>query len=151
MNGTPDRVLDDLDQRALVPPSGLREFRSRRSSEEVQLALEAGGIRCFLLDLRGVSDKAGLLEVWAASVGAPDRVGWNWDAIDEAIRDVSWARAERYVVIVTGGGAGASADPRAWDTALDILRTAVAEWDSRGIPLLVLVRGVPLVDHQERR
>ncbi len=146
MNGTSAQTRDLLDPSGLEPPSGLREFRSRRSSREVQRALEAQGIRCFVVDLRGVSDKAVLLETWASSIGAPEWVGRNWDAIEEAMRDLSWARAERYVVIVTGGGALASADPRVWRTALDILRSAVAEWDSRGMPLLVLVRGVPLPD-----
>jgi len=132
------------DLRSLEPPSGLCELRSRLSSEELRRSLEAQGVRCFVLDLRGVPDKAALLEAWAESVDAPDWVGRNWDALDEVMRDLSWARAERYVVIVTGAGELASADPKAWQTALDILRTAVEEWRTRGIPMLVLVRGVRL-------
>lgn len=139
-----DALFDGFHERALQPPSGLREFRSRRSSVGIQRSLEAQGIRCFLLDLRGVMDRAGLLEAWAASVGAPEWVGRNWDAMDEAMRDLSWARAERYVMIVTGASALASAEPNTWHTALDILRTSVVEWESRGIPMLVLVRGVRL-------
>ncbi len=137
---------EGFDPVVLEPPSGLREFRSHLTSADICQRLEARGIGCFVLDLRGVSDKAGLLDTWAESVEAPEWVGRNWDAMDEAMRDLSWARAERYVVIVTGGGALASAAPRVWRTALDILRSAVAEWDSRGMPLLVLVRGVPLPD-----
>lgn len=131
------------DLRSLEPPSGLCELRSRVSSEELRRSLEAQGVRCFVLDLRGVPDKAALLEAWAESVDAPDWVGRNWDALEEAMRDLSWARAERYVVIVTGAAQLASADPKSWRTALDILRSAVAEWGSRGIPMLVLVRGMP--------
>lgn len=137
-------MTDGPDVRDLRPSSGLREFRSRRASAEIRRSLEVQGVCSFLLDLRGVSDKAGLLESWAASIGAPDWVGRNWDAMDEAMRDLSWARAERYAVILTGAGELASADPKGWQTALDILRTAAVEWESRGIPMLVLVRGMSL-------
>ena len=137
-------VADASEVLALDPPAGLREFRSRRASEEICRSIEAQGIRCLLLDLRGVSDKAGLLAAWAESIGAPGWVGRNWDAMDEAMRDLGWARAERYVLIVTGAGELASTDATAWQTALDILRMAVNEWQTRGIPMLVLVRGVRL-------
>ncbi len=137
-------VADASEVLALDPPAGLREFRSRRASEEICRSIEAQGIRCLLLDLRGVSDKAGLLAAWAESIGAPGWVGRNWDAMDEAMRDLGWARAERYVVIVTGAGELASTDAKAWQTARVILRMAVNEWQTRGIPMLVLVRGVRL-------
>lgn len=137
-------MSDRFDSTTPEPPSGLYEFCSRVSSEELRRSLEAQGVRCFVLDLRGVPDKAALLEAWAESVDAPDWVGRNWDALEEAMRDLSWARAERYVVIVTGAAELASGDPKSWRTALDILRSAVAEWVSRGIPMLVLVRGVRL-------
>lgn len=135
---------DHADLRALDAPAGLLEFRSRLSSEELRRSLDAQGVRCFVLDLRGVSHKAMLLEAWVRSIGAPEWVGRNWDALDEAMRDLSWARAERYVVIVTGGGELASADPKSWRTALDILRTTIAEWQTRGVSMLVLVRGIRL-------
>lgn len=137
-------VADASEVLALDPPAGLREFRSRRASEEICRSIEAQGIRCLLLDLRGVSDKAGLLAAWAESIGAPGWVGRNWDAMDEAMRDLGWARAERYVVIVTGAGELASTDAKAWQTARDILRMAVNEWQTRGIPMLVLIRGIRL-------
>jgi hypothetical protein len=70
--------------------------------------------------------------------------------MDEAVRDLSWARAERYVVIVTGGGELASAEPKSWHMTLDILRTGVAEWETRGVPMLVLVRGVRLSSDEVR-
>ena len=135
---------EGFDLAVLEPPSGLREFRSHLTSADICQRLEARGIGCFVLDLRGVSDKAGLLDTWAESIRAPEWAGRNWDAMDEVMRDLSWARTDRYVFIVTGAGALASADPKSWRTALDILRGAVTEWDSRGVPMLVLVRGVRL-------
>ncbi len=131
-----------LEVNVLEPPSGLREFHSPRASDDIRAALEGQGVRSFVLDLRGVSDKATLLEAWAESIGAPESVGRNWDAIDEAMRDLSWARAERYVVILTGAGELAAAEPKSWRTALDIFATAIEEWETRDVPMLVLVRGV---------
>jgi len=150
MNRTPDHTTDLRDRPGLEQPSGLREFRSRLSSDELKRSLDEQGIRCFVLDLRGVSGKAALLEAWGESVEVPQWVGRNWDAMDEAVRDLSWARAERYVVIVTGGGELASVEPKSWQMTLDILRTGVAEWETRGVPMLVLVRGVRLSSDEVR-
>jgi len=150
MNRTPDHTTDLRDQRGLEPPFGLREFRSRLSSDELKRSLDEQGIRCFVLDLRGVSGKAALLEAWGESVEVPQWVGRNWDALDEAVRDLSWARAERYVVIVTGGGELASVEAKSWQMTLDILRTGVAEWETRGVPMLILVRGVRLSSDEVR-
>lgn len=121
--------------------SGLHRFTSRRSSAALAASLQNAGTRTFVLDLKGVRDKPGLLRAWREAIDAPRWTGSNWDAIEEGMRDLSWARARRYAVIVTGARGLARADPAAWATALDLLRHTAAEWDSRGVPMIVLVRG----------
>lgn len=39
---------------------------------------------------RGVKSKRALLAIYAQSLRLPDYFGWNWDALEEALRDLSW-------------------------------------------------------------
>jgi hypothetical protein len=126
-----------------IPRSGVHRFRSRRSSRSLCRALERQGIRCFLVDLHGVSDKRGLLAATASALGARGSASRNWDALEEALRDLAWARAGRYAIVVTGGRMVAATEPRSWSTALDILGSAVAAWAGRSVPVVVLIRGAP--------
>jgi len=133
-----------------IPPGlrgrahGVRRFRSRRSSRELCASFEVAGARCFVLDLRGVTDRAALIARWGAAIDAPAYLGHTWDALDEVMRDLSWARSDRYVMILTGVGELTRADPGVWRHALIVLADAASSWQERGVPMLVLVRGAPV-------
>lgn len=47
----------------------------------------------------GIRDKQFLLRVLAAGLSFPDYFGWNWDALDECLRDLSWIKASGTVVL----------------------------------------------------
>ena len=47
--------------------------------------------------------KEKLLGVLASSLRFPKYFGWNWDALEECIRDLSWLQDVRQVVIVHEG------------------------------------------------
>ena len=70
----------------------------------------------------------------------PDYVGNNWDAFEEAIRDLEWAPADGYLLVYDYPHNFATNSPAEWNTALTILQDAVDYWRERGIPLFVLLR-----------
>jgi hypothetical protein len=55
---------------------------------------------------RGIKSKQAILAIYAQSLQLPDYFGWNWDALEECLRDLSWlagpgdAQAKRPLVIV---------------------------------------------------
>lgn len=55
---------------------------------------------------RGIKSKRALLAIYSQSLQLPDYFGWNWDALEECLRDLSWlagpgdAQAKRPLVII---------------------------------------------------
>lgn len=82
--------------------------------------------------------KAALLADLARSLRFPDWVGPNWDALADALRDLSWLPAGPHVVVWTGASA---TDPQAYETALEVLQNATATSAGTDRPLTVLLAG----------
>ncbi|WP_329276681.1 barstar family protein [Streptomyces sp. NBC_00691] len=85
-----------------------------------------------VLDLTGVTDKAGLMDRCAAVLALPDWFGRNWDALADCLTDLP----EPVTLVVTGWREYAGTRPREWRTAQDVFATAV---DQRPGRLTVLV------------
>jgi hypothetical protein len=66
--------------------------RSPRSRSPVLVRLPAG-----------LRSKRKLLSEYAAQLSLPEYFGWNWDALEECLRDLSWLDDKRPVVITHAG------------------------------------------------
>ncbi|MEV7509721.1 barstar family protein [Streptomyces sp. JL4002] len=92
-------------------------------------AAEAAGWDTVRLDLDGVRGKAGLMRRCGEALRLPEWVGGNWDALADALRDLSWLPdATGRLVAVTGWGGFAAARPREWETFLEVLEEAAGFW-----------------------
>jgi RNAse (barnase) inhibitor barstar len=94
----------------------------------------------FYLDGRLITDKTTFLERVAVAMGFPEYVGRNWDAFEEAIRDLVWTPASGYLLIYDYPQVFASAHPEDWQTLLSILQEAIDYWQEQDIPMFVLLR-----------
>lgn len=74
--------------------------------------LAAHGLRAGGVDGAVVDGDQALLRAIAEAFGFPDYFGANWDALDECLRDMSWAPAAGYVLVVTGAEGLWQRDPR---------------------------------------
>ncbi|MFD6228275.1 barstar family protein [Streptomyces sp. NPDC060232] len=99
-------------------------------------AAEAAGWTTVRLDLDGVRDKAGLMGRCGDALRLPEWVGGNWDALADALRDLSWlplaAPAAGRLVAVTSWRAYAEARPGEWETFVEVLEEAVDFWRGSG-------------------
>ncbi|QES53750.1 hypothetical protein DEJ51_05410 [Streptomyces venezuelae] len=115
-------------------------------------AAEAAGRTTVRLDLGGVRGKAGLMRRCADALLLPEWVGGNWDALADALRDLSWLpqpmpmrmpRGGGWLVAVTSWRGYADACPGEWETLLEVLEEGVDFWRERapggGGPELVVV------------
>lgn len=93
------------------------------------------------LDLVSVSDKAGLLDMLSRALDFPVDFGHNWDALADALQDLSWLKWSRLVVEITGVQTLRQRAPADWSTALDIFHSAATYWASHQKTFLVLVHG----------
>ncbi len=125
---------------------GVHRLRSRASTAEALAHLARAGWSARVVDLTNVTDKAGVLDAFAAGLLFPAWVGRNWDALSDALRDLSWWHSgERgRAIILTGAGRLEPGLEPEWRTLCDILQEAADEWRTTPDPLGVLVRGRPI-------
>ncbi|MEU6757498.1 barstar family protein, partial [Streptomyces sp. NPDC046685] len=117
-------------------------------------AAEAAGWTTLRLDLDGVRGKAELMARCGDALRLPDWFGGNWDALADAVRDLSWlpvpvprgaegAGAAGRLVVVTSWRRFAEARPEDWEILVEILEEAVAFWREReredGAPRLAVL------------
>jgi RNAse (barnase) inhibitor barstar len=109
----------------------------RRPAAEVAADATARGADAHVLG--PAASKAELLAAFARALRFPDWVGRNWDALADALRDLSWLPEGPHVVVWAGADALRDAAPEAYETALEVLRHATAESARTRRPLTVLL------------
>jgi len=75
----------------------------------------------------GLLRKRDLLAVLSRGLDFPGYFGWNWDALEECLRDLAWIEHPRRILLIHEG---LPFQPD-WDnraTYLSILKAAVAAW-----------------------
>ena len=72
-------------------PAGLYRLTSRAGSASIASKAEQRGWRFFRLDGRQVASKSDFLQACAEALGFPSYFGHNWDALEDSLRDLSWA------------------------------------------------------------
>ncbi|WP_405441722.1 barstar family protein [Streptomyces avidinii] len=105
-------------------------------------AAEAAGRTTVRLDLDGVRGKAELMRRCGGALRLPEWVGGNWDALADALRDLSWLPGGGgWLVAVTSWRGFAGARPGEWETFVEVLEEGVDFWRARGDggPLLVVL------------
>jgi nucleoside-diphosphate-sugar epimerase len=130
----------DLPIGALEP--GVHRSDSRVATPALVEQLQQAGWTVRVVDLGSASGKAAILERFARSLAFPEWVGHNWDALDDALRDLSWWTAsERGRVIVLRSSSQATTEAGRDDAMLyDVLETAAIRWAATDTPLVVLIR-----------
>jgi RNAse (barnase) inhibitor barstar len=86
------------------------------------------------IDLSGCADKAELLDRFAAALRFPAWFGHNWDALADALCDLSWLPATACHLVLSGSSTLRTADPEAFATLLEILDDCSAYWSGTTRP-----------------
>ncbi|MEI7967839.1 MAG: barstar family protein [Betaproteobacteria bacterium] len=102
-----------------------------------------------VVHLHGPADKAQLLQAFARSFGFPAWFGDNWDALEEALGDLTPPSAG--LVLRLSGLEGLDAmDAGTVQALLELLDDVARDWAGRGDLLVVLVEGTgPVTDRLE--
>lgn len=96
------------------------------------------GWTMFHVDGSTAVDKRSFLTAMATGCGFPAWFGHNWDALSDALRDLSWAPAPGYVVLIDHSARYRA--HRDWAHAAEIFDEAVRRWAQDITPFFVLVR-----------
>lgn len=112
------------------------------TSSALRHAIAAAGWRVVVLDRAPVVDKATLLHACYQSGEYPAGFGFNWDALLDALRDLSWLEPAAGIVLVwRHPDVLESRDPETAATFRDVVEEAAEERAAAGYPLLRVVTG----------
>lgn len=120
--------------------TGIYRVPLRPPAAALRRRVEAAGLRCFTLDGGAVVDKTTFLRACADALALPDYFGWNWDALEECLRDLSWAPAPGYILLYDRAAPFIRRAPADWAVARSIFASAAAHWRAEATPFAVLLR-----------
>ncbi|MGB3392597.1 MAG: barstar family protein [Stenotrophomonas sp.] len=92
------------------------------------------GLKVLRIDLEACTDKRTLLLRIATQLDFPAGLGRNWDALSDALRDLSWLPANGYALLFGEAGDLHQGSRGDFDTLLDVLAEATASWAEDGVP-----------------
>jgi len=133
--------MNAVDLRSLLadPAQAGAYFVDARDSEAMAEAGTALDFEVARIDLAGCADKADALFRFAGALRFPDWFGGNWDALADALGDLSWLPADGYLLLIEHAGPWREADGDDFATLLDILNEAAAGWALRNVAFWALL------------
>lgn len=105
----------------------------------VQAAAAAQGFTYVRIDLSDCADKADFLARVATALQFPTWFGHNWDALADCLGDLSWLRAEGYVLVLDHADRFQRHDSAEFATALEVFEESAHGWRECGTPFWVFV------------
>jgi len=101
---------------------------------ELRKAASEANFTVFDADLANVQGKGEFLAAVAQAISAPAWLGKNWDALADALGDLSWQPSRGYVLVLRNGGETLSLSVSDHEIARDILDGTVSFWKQQGKP-----------------
>lgn len=86
------------------------------------------GVTPFVISLAAATDKFALFENLRIAMRMPYSEITNWDALDEALGDLSWLPHASINIVLEGAESFYRHDQQSFRTFLDIIETAGATW-----------------------
>jgi len=111
------------------------------SAETAAQLAKDHGLSLFFIDGHMTTCKADLLEQAARTLRFPGYFGFNWDALEDCLTDLSWLEPSNGYLIIWGCASKLKMMyPHDFRTAMDIWESAVTFWASRSTPMYVIVQ-----------
>ncbi len=103
-------------------------YRLNCTLDDLRSAAQDAGFALFEADLAEVHTKGALLAALAEAIGAPEWFGNNWDALADALGDLSWHPAPGYVLLLRDSSLAGNEE----ETLNNILLETSAFWEMQG-------------------
>ncbi|HLP96874.1 MAG TPA: barstar family protein [Sideroxyarcus sp.] len=108
-------------------------YRLNCPVEDLRESVRNAGFVLFSADITDAAGKGEMLAELARTIDAPEWFGHNWDALADALGDLSWKEAPGYVLLLNG----ATFAPDDYETLNNILKATVMFWRMQGKPFWV--------------
>ena len=113
-------------------------YRTPQHVDAVRQALAEGAL-WIEVDLADVASKAALMDTFADALGLDRQFGQNWDALADALSDLSRRPASAYALHLCAASRAARALGADWATLIEVLRHVADYWKAQGTPFIALV------------
>ena len=101
---------------------------------ELRKAASVVNFSVFDADLNNVHSKGEFLAAVAQAIAAPAWLGKNWDALADALGDMSWQTAQGYVLVLRNGGETFNLSASDHAIAREIMQETVNFWKRQAKP-----------------
>lgn len=108
---------------------------------DLEAAARSFGFRIYTLGGSEIDSKAKLIEQLADLMKFPAGFGRNWDALLDSLRDLSWAPAPGYLLILKNPSLLLARNPEDFSAFFEIVAQAASDWSRRRIPFHLVVVG----------
>jgi hypothetical protein len=88
----------------------------------------------FRVSLAGCAGTDEVIDRFQEELGSPGSMGGNWEALEEALTDLSWREAVGYLLVIEKTGDFRAAGDDVFDTLISTLSDASASWSGLGVP-----------------
>ena len=112
-------------------------YRLNCSLDELRKAAAQTGFALFEAGLAAVSSKGEFLAAVAQAIKAPEWFGHNWDALADALGDLSWHPAPGYILLLYNGGETLGLSTEEHATATEIFASTASFWKAQNKPFWV--------------
>ncbi|HCX33954.1 MAG TPA: hypothetical protein DHV08_10620 [Rhodocyclaceae bacterium] len=113
-----------------LAPEGARKLRA---------AARDLGFATRTASMRGVRGKADFLAALASALAFPDWFGFNWDALEDCLGDLSWMQAAGYVTVLEHCEEFRACAHADFDRAIAVFEAAAGFWRGRGTAFWVFI------------
>ena len=128
--------MDDLARR-LKNVNEAGTYRLNCSVDGLRAAAAQASYALFEAELAAVQSKGEFLAATAQAIHAPGWFGTNWDALADALGDLSWQPAPGYVLLLHNSGETLGLSAADHGIATEIFADTVSFWKSQGKPFWV--------------
>lgn len=119
---------------------GLYRVTTEVNIDKLSSLCQEYGFQFFYINGKNVTSKAEFFQASAQTMSFPDYFGYNWDAFNDCINDLSWFSAAGYILLYSQPDNFAQNDPSEWLIALDVFQEAVEYWARTDTPMYVLLK-----------
>lgn len=119
--------------------SGVYLVSTKPSVEDLRTLCNKHDLTLFYLSEKAIRTKNQFLDYVAKIFDFPDYFGRNWDALEDCLKDMDWAKANGFLILYEHFEAFAENEPKQFDQALDIFKEVAEYWQDKDTIFTVLL------------
>ena len=133
-----NQILDIIQGRS---QPNIYQFPLDISPEDLSQLCQEYDCQLFYFDGTGtpINNKSDFLKTASTVINLPEYFGYNWDAWQDCITDLSWYKASSYLLVYDQWQNFAQDHPNDWQILNDVFSEAIAYWLKRNKRFYVLL------------